>query len=74
MNTTDFLNRTNAKPIPPRVCHKAAFMNGDGDVSALCSKSPRAIDMKRATWTTGWEAVTCKKCLKLRPEKEKRHE
>jgi hypothetical protein len=31
--------------------------------SALCFPKPRAIDMKRATWTTSPAAVTCPKCL-----------
>jgi len=34
-------------------------------VSALCFPTPRAIDLKRATWTIRPDAVTCKKCLKL---------
>ena len=34
-------------------------------VSALCFPKPRAIDLKRASWTIRATAVTCKKCLTL---------
>lgn len=43
--------------------HYAAKMRNDGAVSALCFAKPRAIDLKRATWTNRKVAVTCKKCL-----------
>lgn len=42
--------------------HFAAKMSAEGDVSALCFKVPRAIDLTRASWTVRAEAVTCKKC------------
>lgn len=51
-----------------RIYHKAKLVNGDGGVSALCFKEPRAIDLERALWTLRWEAVTCQKCRKLRGE------
>lgn len=51
-------------PLPPtRVYHRAALIDGQGRVSALCSPKPRAINMKRATWTNRDEAVTCPKCI-----------
>ncbi len=43
--------------------HKAHLVNDKGGVSPVCAERPRAIDLKRATWTNRWEAVTCKKCL-----------
>jgi hypothetical protein len=45
--------------------HMAAKINALGDVSALCFKAPRAIDLKRASWTNRPEAVTCPKCKRL---------
>ena len=53
-------------PLPPtRMYHRGAKLNQRGAVSALCSAKPRAIDMKRATWTLADEAVTCPKCKAL---------
>lgn len=46
-----------------KTVHKAHLVSEKGDVSPLCAPEPRAIDLKRATWTIRWEAVTCKKCL-----------
>jgi len=48
-----------------RIRHLAKKVRGDGAVMAMCFKSPRAIDMKRATWTTDRNAVTCQNCLAL---------
>lgn len=45
-----------------RVYHRAHLIDDEGNVSALCFKKPRAIDMRLATWTNRDEAVTCKKC------------
>ncbi len=45
-----------------RLYHLADKTRPDGAVSAACFASPRAIDMKRATWTLRSEAVTCPKC------------
>jgi len=53
-------------PLPPmRVRHRGALVNSGGGVSALCFKTPRAIDMKRASWTLIDSGVTCLKCLAL---------
>lgn len=46
-----------------RVIHMAHKASEVG-VSALCFKRPRAIDMRRATWTLRSIAVTCPKCIK----------
>lgn len=51
-------------PLPPtRMRHRADKIDPRGRVSALCFKQPRAIDMKRASWTTSNSGVTCPKCL-----------
>ena len=53
-----------------KIYHKANKRSQTGGVSALCFKTPRSINMNRATWTFRDEAVTCKKCLKkIRREK-----
>ena len=44
--------------------HMADKISGRG-VSPLCAKTPRAINLKRASWTLREEAVTCAKCLAL---------
>lgn len=48
-----------------RIYHLASKMRADGAVSAMCFKTPRAIDMSRATWTTDRKAVTCPKCIAI---------
>lgn len=45
-----------------KVYHKGAKINARGDVSALCFETPRAINLKRASWTYRESAVTCPKC------------
>lgn len=53
-------------PLPPlRMRHRADKINQRGGVSALCFPKPRAIDMKRASWTTSDSGVTCPKCMGL---------
>lgn len=53
-------------PLPPkRVRHRGDKIDQKGRVSALCFPTPRAIDMKRATWVMSDEAVTCPKCRAL---------
>lgn len=47
---------------PTRLTHKAAQVDMNGRVSALCFMAVRPINMKRATWTLRDEAVTCPKC------------
>lgn len=37
----------------------------DGACSALCFARPRAIGMRRASWTIDAGAVTCPKCRRL---------
>jgi hypothetical protein len=43
--------------------HMADRIARGGLVSPLCAKTPRAINLKRESWTLQWELVTCKKCL-----------
>lgn len=43
--------------------HFAAKIRPDGAVSALCSKTPRAINLNVSSWTLRREAVTCRKCV-----------
>ena len=42
--------------------HFADKIDEDGNVSALCFKAPKAIDLGRASWTIRAEAVTCRRC------------
>jgi hypothetical protein len=57
---------TTLGPAPRRrVIHRAAKINEQGGVSARCFKRPRAIDLRRASWTIRDEAVTCPKCAAL---------
>ncbi len=52
---------------PPRkrIVHRGAKINQRGGVSPLCAKTPRALDLSKATWVLRDEAVTCPKCLRL---------
>ena len=34
-----------------KLYHKAHLMNPNGGVSALCFKTPRAIDLRKGLWT-----------------------
>lgn len=49
-----------------KAVHRAKHIREDGSVSALCFRTPRAIDLSRAGWTNRWEAVTCPRCLAAR--------
>lgn len=49
----------------PKIVHMASKIAPDGRVSPLCAVKPRAINLKRATWTNRAEAVTCPKCARL---------
>ena len=43
--------------------HMAKMISAHGDVSPLCAKRPKAINLKTDLWTTCKDAVTCPKCL-----------
>lgn len=45
--------------------HKAKMVTANGDVSPLCAKTPRKLNLSRELWTLRAEAVTCPKCLRL---------
>lgn len=59
-------------PLPAtRIRHRGDKIDARGRVSALCFESPRAIDMRRATWVLTDAGVTCPKCLaKIRERKQ----
>lgn len=44
--------------------HMAKLIGDDGSVSALCSETPKPINLKVALWTLRKEAVTCRACLR----------
>lgn len=58
--------------IPPKkkFYHFANKVNQFGDMSALCYKKLKKINLKTALWTIVWKQVTCPKCLKLQPEEQ----
>lgn len=49
-----------------KIYHMGSLVNIKGDVSALCFKKPRAINLKKEGWVLRWIAVTCPKCLYMR--------
>lgn len=51
--------------VPMKKTHYANKLREDGTVSAICFSTPRAIDLRRATWTNRSGAVTCSKCLDI---------
>jgi len=49
-----------------KVYHIAAKFTAAGQVSALCYKRPKAIDLKRGqSWTLVPETATCPRCRRL---------
>lgn len=49
--------------------HMFNLVSDKGDVSPLCAKRPRKINLKKELWTLKSEAVTCKRCLAKLGEK-----
>lgn len=50
-------------PPPPRkIVHRAKLISPDGDVSPLCAKTHRRINLAKASWTIVDRFVTCQKC------------
>ena len=47
--------------------HMAKLVSRTGAVSPWCAATPKRINLTIATWTNRWEAVTCAKCLKVKP-------
>jgi hypothetical protein len=48
-----------------KIIHRASLVNSRGEVSALCFKRPKAINLKQSSWSNRDEGVTCKKCIAL---------
>jgi hypothetical protein len=59
---------TPAEELAAAIVDMGAKINDAGEVSALCFKTPHAIDLKRSRWTNRKEAVTCPKCKRLLTE------
>lgn len=49
----------------PKIYHMASKINQEGGVMALCFKTPRAINLRTASWTNRRTAVTCPKCQRI---------
>ena len=47
-----------------KIVHKAKLVSDKGDVSPLCAKKPRRINLAKESWTLRVNEVTCNKCLK----------
>ena len=47
-----------------KIVHKAKLVSDNGDVSPLCAKTPRKINLGKESWTLRDSEVTCHKCLK----------
>jgi len=48
-----------------KICHKAKMVSPNGDVSPLCAKKPRKINLAKERWTLIDDCVTCKRCKRL---------
>lgn len=49
-----------------KVYHFASKIASNGDVSALCYKNPRRINLEKGqAWTIRREGVTCPRCRRL---------
>lgn len=46
-----------------KTVHLASKIDQHGNVSALCFKRPRKINLSKETWTIRNEAVTCGDCI-----------
>ncbi len=45
-----------------RTVHLARLINRQGEISPLCAVSPRALNLKKESWTTQVRYVTCLRC------------
>ena len=57
-----------------KIYHKGHLVDKDGNVSPLCAKKPRKINLSKELWAFVDSSVTCKKCLKILQEKSKENE
>jgi len=48
-----------------KIYHLAKMISSEGDVSPLCAKTPKKLNLSKETWTNRPEAVNCKRCLAL---------
>jgi hypothetical protein len=56
-------------PTPDDVpCHKIARVGTGGRISPLCAGKPRQINLRFESATSDWSAVTCEKCLAMKPK------
>jgi hypothetical protein len=53
------------RPVTAKVFHKAAFIDREGNASALCFRKPHAVNLSRETAVLVDENVTCEACLAL---------
>jgi hypothetical protein len=51
--------------LQPKPYHRAKLISDRGDVSPLCAKTPRVLNLQWETWTLQDEAVTCSACLAI---------
>jgi hypothetical protein len=49
----------------PKIYHRAKLISVNGDISPLCAKIPRKLNLAKELWTIRDEAVTCPKCLTI---------
>lgn len=49
----------------PKIYHRAKLISSKGDVSPLCAKKPRKLNLAKELWTNRDEAVTCPKCIEI---------
>lgn len=47
-----------------KIVHMAKLVSDKGDVSPLCAKTPRRINLAKESWTLRTNEVTCNKCWK----------
>ncbi len=57
-----------------KLYHMAAHHNDSGQVSALCFKTLKPIDLAKELWTIRPAAVTCPACIKIMREQEQKPE
>lgn len=60
---TAVLNTLTGAALKPKKVHLADKIASTGAVSPKCARTPRAINLKRESWTLRKQAVTCKGCL-----------
>lgn len=59
------MKKTNDPYNDIKIYHKAKLITPFGDVSPLCAKKPRKLNLKKELWTINDSGVTCPRCLSL---------